>query len=70
MKRVKQSVEEELDAFRHQHSDVRDRMHVDELQRRTIHAERARDDLILTVQVAFPCKTLKLKLYENCLNQK
>ena len=52
-KRDKRSAEEELDLLKHHRANSRDLAQVEEMQRRCLHAERARDDLLITIQVRF-----------------
>ena len=52
VKRDKRSAEEELDLLRHNRSDDREIRQVEEYQRRCIHAERTRDDLLITIEVS------------------
>ena len=51
-KRDKRSAEEELDLLKLHRSDGKDLLHVEEMQRRCLHAERSRDDLLITIQVS------------------
>jgi len=52
-KRDKRSAEEELNMLKYHRANNRDLMQIEEMQRRCLHAERARDDLLITIQVGF-----------------
>ncbi|CAK8696294.1 unnamed protein product [Clavelina lepadiformis] len=52
-KRAKRTVEEELDALSRQRHDKNDRSQTEDLQRRTLNAERARDDAFITIQASY-----------------
>ena len=49
-RRDKKSAEEELDIVQQQRVDYQDQMQIENIQRRAIHAENARDDLLIVTQ--------------------